>query len=77
MRVIILKDYNLISSWVSNYIHQKISRNKDKFVLGLPTGSTPIGVYENLIKLNTDFSNVTTFNMDEYIGLEPSSYSKL
>ena len=35
MRVIILKDYNLISNWVSNYIHSKISNAQDKFVLGV------------------------------------------
>ncbi len=47
------------------------ANNTDKIVLGLPTGSTPIGVYENLIKLKTNFNNVITFNMDEYIGLSP------
>lgn len=72
MRVIILKDYNLISNWVSNYIHSKISNAQDKFVLGLPTGSTPLCVYKNLIDQKTNFKNVTTFNMDEYIGLEPN-----
>ena len=74
MRVIILKDYNLISEWVSQYIHRKITKTKEQFILGLPTGSTPIGVYESIIRLNTDFTNVTTFNMDEYIGLPPTHY---
>ena len=44
-------------------------------VLGLPTGSTPVGVYRELIRLHReeglDFSNVVTFNLDEYYGLEP------
>src|SRR5690606_15813871 len=51
------------------------------FVLGLPTGSSPLGTYRELIKLNksgqVSFQNVITFNMDEYVGLEkshPESY---
>ena len=51
MRVIILKDYQLISEWAAQYIHHKITNYSSKFVLGLPTGSTPIGVYKQLIKL--------------------------
>jgi len=77
MRVIILKDYQLISEWVAQYIHDKITNYSSNFVLGLPTGSTPVGVYKQLIKLKTSFNNVTTFNMDEYIGLpsdHPQSY---
>lgn len=46
-------------------------------VLGLPTGSTPIGVYQELIKLHKeeglDFSNVITFNLDEYYPMEPEA----
>jgi len=45
------------------------------FVLGLPTGSTPLGVYRRLIAAhkagNVSFADVTTFNMDEYLGLKP------
>jgi glucosamine-6-phosphate deaminase len=70
MRVIILKDYKSISEWVAQYIHLKIT-NSQNLVLGLPSGSTPLGVYKNFIKLKTSFKNVTTFNMDEYIGLSP------
>ena len=51
------------------------------FVLGLPTGSTPLGVYKELIKKHKEgilsFKHVVTFNMDEYVGLEashPQSY---
>ena len=47
-------------------------------VLGLPTGSTPIGVYHELIRLHNeeglDFSNVVTFNLDEYYPMEPDSF---
>lgn len=81
MRVIIESNYNLICEWAVSYIHQKIKQfnpTKEKpFVLGLPTGSTPIGVYKGLVKLyqnnQISFENIITFNMDEYVGLEPSN----
>ena len=69
MRVIILKDYTSVSEWVAHYVYNKVHNNK--CVLGLPTGSTPIQVYKNLIDMKTNFENVTTFNMVEYIGLPP------
>lgn len=79
MRVIIQKNYEDCSSWTANYICKKINEFKPTaekpFVLGLPTGSTPIGVYKNLIAKNkageVSFKNVVTFNMDEYVGLSP------
>ena len=81
MRVIIKDNYTDICEWVSIYIKNKINHNRDNFVLGLPTGSTPIGVYDRFIdyhkKCELDFSNVITFNMDEYIGIpenHPQSY---
>ena len=77
MRVIILKDYEQASEWVSNYILNKINNSLSDFILGLPTGSTPIQVYKNFIDSKTDFSKVITFNMDEYVGLpenHPQSY---
>ncbi|MEJ2637883.1 MAG: glucosamine-6-phosphate deaminase [Calditrichia bacterium] len=85
MRLIILKDYDTLSRWTANYIIQKIEKfrpTKDKpFILGLPTGSTPIGAYRELVKLHKDgkisFKDVITFNMDEYVGLpesHPQSY---
>ena len=75
MRVIIESNYNLICEWAVSYIHQKIKQfnpTKEKpFVLGLPTGSTPIGVYKGLVKLyqnnQISFENIITFNMDEYV----------
>ncbi|MDO9633872.1 MAG: glucosamine-6-phosphate deaminase [Paludibacter sp.] len=77
MRLIIQKNYDLISKWTANYIADKINAagtNSDKpFVLGLPTGSTPLGTYKNLIELykkgKVSFKNVVTFNMDEYVGI--------
>ena len=85
MRVIIQPNYIGISQWTANYIIKKINNfapTKDKpFVLGLPTGSTPIGVYKELIKAynnkQVSFKNVVTFNMDEYVGIpqnHPESY---
>jgi len=85
MRMIIQKDYDAMSKWTAHYIAHKIIKFGPKpgkpFVLGLPTGSSPIGTYKKLIQLNKkgqlSFKNVVTFNMDEYIGLpedHPESY---
>lgn len=85
MRVIIQPDYDLASKWAANYVAKQINQYgpaKDKpFVLGLPTGSSPLGMYKELIKLNekgvVSFKNVVTFNMDEYVGIprdHPESY---
>jgi glucosamine-6-phosphate deaminase len=53
----------------------KLIREKPNAVLGLATGSTPLGLYRELVRLHKedglDFSAVTTFNLDEYIGLSP------
>ena len=76
MRVIIRPDYDTVSKWAANHIAQKIIDFKptaDKpFVIGLPTGSTPLGTYKELINLykagKISFENVVTFNMDEYVG---------
>lgn len=78
MRLVIKKDYNSLSKWAAEYIAKRInefSPSKDHlFVLGLPTGSSPAGTYEELIKLynngSLSFEHVVTFNMDEYIGLD-------
>ena len=79
MRVIIKNDYDECSLWAAHYVAYKIKAfrpTKDRpFVLGLPTGSTPLGMYRNLIEMvkegKLSFENVVTFNMDEYIGLPP------
>lgn len=83
MRVIIEKNYDKCAKWAANYIAYKIQSAKPTaskpFVLGLPTGSTPLGVYKLLIDMfrkgKLSFQNVVTFNMDEYIGL-PASHSQ-
>ena len=80
MRVIIKETKQLVAEWAAQYVAYRINRFKPTankpFVLGLPTGSTPLGMYEELIKLyqigKVSFEHVVTFNMDEYIGLEPS-----
>ena len=77
MRLIIQESYSQISHWAAAYIVKKINTfgptAERPFVLGLPTGSTPLGTYRELIKFYNEgkvsFKNVVTFNMDEYIGL--------
>ena len=75
MRVVIQDNYDKMSKWTADYIAKKINDHKEDrpFVLGLPTGSSPIGVYKELARMNNagevSFANVVTFNMDEYVGL--------
>ncbi len=77
MRLIIQPDAEHIAQWSAAYIVSRINQfqpTEDKlFVLGLPTGSSPLGVYKKLIEYHkagkVSFRNVVTFNMDEYIGL--------
>lgn len=79
MRVIILKNKEEIGKWSAYVIAKRINNFKPTkerpFVLGLPTGSTPLMTYKELINLNkqgiVSFKNVVTFNMDEYVGLSP------
>jgi len=83
MRLIIHQDYERASRWAAQYIANKINaypKNKP-FILGLPTGSSPLGIYKEFVKMHKDgklsFKNVRTFNMDEYAGLKadhPQSY---
>jgi glucosamine-6-phosphate deaminase len=85
MRIIIQPDYDRVSKWTSNYVARRISdfvpTASKPFVLGLPTGSSPLGMYKELIELNkkgaVSFKDVITFNMDEYVNLpeeHPESY---
>ena len=77
MRLIIEPDYANVSAWAANYVAARINEAKPTaehpFVLGCPTGSSPLGMYRNLIKLyqegKVSFKNVVTFNMDEYCGI--------
>lgn len=85
MRLIIQPNYDLVSQWAARYIVKRINdfepTPKKPFKLGLPTGSSPLGVYKELVNLyqegKVSFQNVITFNMDEYVGLpedHPQSY---
>lgn len=87
MRLIIRSDYASVTQWVAQYlvhrIHEFSPTAARPFVLGLPTGSSPLGVYRELIRLHTEgkvsFAHVVTFNMDEYVGLDenhPQSYHR-
>jgi len=75
MRIIKVNDYEEMSRKAADLIASQVILNP-KSVLGLATGSTPIGTYENLAELHkkgrVDFSQVTTINLDEYCGLEPT-----
>ncbi len=79
MRLISLASAAQVSRWAAHYIADRInafapSANRP-FVLGLPTGSTPLATYRELISLyqagKLSFRHVVTFNMDEYVGLPP------
>ena len=85
MRVIIEPDYEKLSRWAAEYVVSRINAARPTaerpFVLGLPTGSSPIGMYKGIIKAyeegRVSFKHVLTFNMDEYVGLpeeHPESY---
>ena len=85
MRLIPLKTAEQVSRWAARYIVDRINKFKPTeerpFVLGLPTGGTPLATYKELIKLyqtgEVSFKNVVSFNMDEYVGLpqeHPESY---
>ena len=72
MRIIVTKDYNDMSRKAANIISAQIITKPD-CVLGLATGSSPVGTYKTLVdwykKGDLDFSEVTTVNLDEYRGL--------
>lgn len=74
MEVIVKKDYDEMSKLAAEII-ARIIRSKPNVVLGLATGSTPLGTYKELIRMHKeeglDFSQVTTFNLDEYVSLGP------
>ena len=79
MRIIVADNYKELSRWSAQFVAGLI-RGKPNCVLGLPTGSTPIGLYSELVRLHQqglDLRFVETFNLDEYVGLpqfHPQSY---
>lgn len=85
MRLIPLKNAEQVAKWSAHHIVDRINQFKPSaerpFVLGLPTGGTPLATYNELIRLyqagEVSFRHVVTFNMDEYVGLpqeHPESY---
>lgn len=80
MKIKIVKDKKELGKYVANEIRKEINKNKNT-TLGLATGSTPLPVYEELVKLyeeeKIDFSSIKTFNLDEYLGIDethPEAY---
>lgn len=77
MRLVIEPNYSDLSRWAGNYVAARINAAnptpEKPFVLGLPTGSSPLGMYRQLVELHkagkVSFKNVVTFNMDEYVGI--------
>ena len=76
MLLIEAKDYNDMSRKAANIISAQVIM-KPHAVLGLATGSTPVGAYKQLVewynKGDLDFANVTSVNLDEYKGLSPEN----
>ena len=74
MEVVICRDYDQMSRRAAQVVADVV-RRKPKAVLGFATGSSPVGLYRELIRMHReeglDFSKVTTFNLDEYVGLAP------
>ncbi|XP_040573896.1 glucosamine-6-phosphate deaminase [Lepeophtheirus salmonis] len=85
MRLLILPNDNDVGEWAAKLVVRRIRDHNPTqerpFVLGLPTGGTPLKMYKRLVKYHQDgqvsFKNVVTFNMDEYVNLprdHPESY---
>ncbi|EIT85560.1 glucosamine-6-phosphate isomerase [Fictibacillus macauensis ZFHKF-1] len=74
MKIVAVADYEEMSKVAAAYIVSTI-RSSSSFSLGLATGGTPLGVYQQLIKnyqtQQTSYAHVQTFNLDEYVGLSP------
>ncbi|MGG1658513.1 glucosamine-6-phosphate deaminase [Brevibacillus sp. NRS-1366] len=78
MKLIVVNDYAQLSIEAARLIAQEVKDNP-KAVLGLATGGTPEGMYRELIRLHreegVDFSQSTSFNLDEYVGL-PANHTQ-
>ena len=80
MKVIVVKDYDAVSKEAFNVMKEVVTSKKDA-VLGLATGSSPIGLYKNMIQDHKDngtsYAQCQSFNLDEYVGIDrnhPESY---
>ena len=87
MKLIIRDTAEDVTGWAAKYVIKRINAfnpSKEKmFVLGLPTGGTPLGMYQKLVQAHkagkVSFKYVITFNMDEYVGISedhPESYHR-
>ncbi|MBU3185329.1 glucosamine-6-phosphate deaminase [Clostridium estertheticum] len=76
MRIIVVDNYEEMSKRAALMITSQVTLKPDS-VIGLATGDTPLGMYEELVKLynkkEVDFKEVRTFNLDEYYGLDPEN----
>lgn len=77
MKIIVCKDYRAMSAKAAEIVAAQINEKADA-VLGLATGSTPVGMYDALTEMNKkgelDFSKVRTVNLDEYYPISPENY---
>src|SRR5438874_9917990 len=80
MEVVVMPSYEAMSLAAAKLVAEVLNA-KPNAVLGMATGSTPLGVYQELVRIHKkeglDFSQVTSFNLDEYVGLpvtHPQSY---
>ncbi len=73
MKKVVFDTYEELSKYAADMVASELN-SKSHYILGLPTGGTPVGMYAEIVKLYNkgiiDFSDVTTFNLDEYMGLE-------
>ena len=73
MRIIVVEDYQELSRWAAHFVAGLV-RGNPNCVLGLPTGSTPVGMYKEIVRMHQkglDLKAIQTFNLDEYVGLAP------
>ena len=76
MKILVCKDYEELSRKSAEIVVSQVNQKKDS-VLGLATGGTPVGMYQELVKSyregKVDFGKVITFNLDEYYGVDPTN----
>lgn len=77
MEIIEVYNYHELSKVAAEIIIKKVNQSNEKFTLGLATGSTPEGLYRSLIEdwslHHTNYQHVKTFNLDEYVGMNPEN----
>ena len=74
-----VKNYDVMSAMAADIIENTIHNSRDQYQcnLGLPTGITPLGMYYYLVKKNLDWTDIATFNLDEYMDLSPDHPTSL